>query len=150
MVNIHVKLYGIWTVVQKMLFKEIFYLELWQPLCSADQIHLCNFRGRYHEERFCEIILNLDQWFKEEMLFKGISYLELWQAFCLAECNHLGRGCNEEPVCEIILNLGQWFRKRCRLKGFLPGALAALLWMEQNHLCNFERGHHQEHSHKVI
>ena len=61
------------------------------------------------------------------MLFKGISYLELWQAFCLAECYHLGRGYNNEPVYEIILNLGQWFRKRCRLKGFLSGALAALL-----------------------
>ena len=63
-------------------------------------------------------------------MFKGISYLELWQLFCSAECNHLchfGRGYPEEQFCEIILNLGRWFR-RCRLKYFLSGALAALLF----------------------
>ena len=67
---------------------------------------------------------------QEEMPFKGISYPELWQLFCSAECNHLynfGREYNEERLCEIILNLGQWFR-RCRLKDFLSGALAALLF----------------------
>ena len=31
--NNHVKLYEIWTSGQ---FKDISYLELWQPLCSAD------------------------------------------------------------------------------------------------------------------
>ena len=45
-------------------FKDISYLELWQPLCSAEWNHLCDFGGRYHEEQFCEIILNLDQWFR--------------------------------------------------------------------------------------
>ena len=24
--------------------------------------HLCNFDRRHHEEHFCEIILNIDQW----------------------------------------------------------------------------------------
>ena len=28
----------------------------------------------------------------------------------------------------IIMNLGQWVKKRCRLKDFLSGALAALLF----------------------
>ena len=67
---------------------------------------------------------------QEEMLFKGISCLDIWQPFCSVECNHLcnfGRGYYEEQFCEIILNLGQWFR-RCRLKDFLSGALAALLF----------------------
>ena len=51
-------------VVQKeMLIEDISYLELWPPLCSADPAHLCNF-GRRYEEQFCEIILNLDQWFR--------------------------------------------------------------------------------------
>ena len=36
--NIHVKFYEIWTVVQKMIFKDA----LGQPLCSADQNHRCN------------------------------------------------------------------------------------------------------------
>ena len=65
------------------------------------------------------------------MLFKDISYLELWQPFCSVEWNQLcnfGRGCYEEQFCEIILNLGQRFRRRCRLKDFLSGALAALLF----------------------
>ena len=38
-----------------------------------------------------------------------------------------GRGYYEEQFCEFILNLGQWFRK-CRLKDFLSGALAALMF----------------------
>ena len=69
-------------VQKEMSFKDTSYLELWQPLCSVDQNHLCNFGSRYHEEQFCEIILNLDQRFREEIPFKGISYLEIWQLFC--------------------------------------------------------------------
>ena len=53
-----------------MLFKDISYLELWWPLCSAEWSHLCNYGRVHHEEQFCEIILN------QEMLFKHISYLE--------------------------------------------------------------------------
>ena len=48
-----------------MSFKDISYLELWRPFCSAEQNHLCNFGRGYYEERFCEIILNLDQWFSQ-------------------------------------------------------------------------------------
>ena len=33
------------------------------PLCSAEQSNLRNFRRRHHDEQFCEIILNFDQWF---------------------------------------------------------------------------------------
>ena len=47
-----------------MLFKGISYLELWQPFCSAENNHLCNFGRGYYEEQFCEIILNLGQWFR--------------------------------------------------------------------------------------
>ena len=43
-----------------MSFKEFSYLELWQPLCSAEKKKLCHFVKRHHEEQFCEIILNLD------------------------------------------------------------------------------------------
>ena len=38
--------------------KTFSYLELLQSICSADQNHLCNFGRRYHEEQFCEVILN--------------------------------------------------------------------------------------------
>ena len=63
------------VVQEEMLLKDISYLELWQPLCSVQGNHLCNFGRRHHKEQFCEIILNLDQ---EDMSFKDISYLELW------------------------------------------------------------------------
>ena len=29
--------------------KDISYLELWQPLCSVERNHLCNFGRRHHE-----------------------------------------------------------------------------------------------------
>ena len=63
--NIHVNIeFG--PVVQKeMSFQDISYLELWQPLCSVDWNHLCNF-GRRHEEQSCENILNLDQCFSRK------------------------------------------------------------------------------------
>ena len=62
-------------VVYEKLFKDNSYLELWQPFCSAERNHLCNFDRGYYKELFCEIILNLDQWFRRR--FKDISYLEL-------------------------------------------------------------------------
>ena len=65
--NIHVKLHEIWTVVQEeMSFKDISFLELWQPPCSVDLIHLCNIGRRHHEERSCVIILNLFQQFRRK------------------------------------------------------------------------------------
>ena len=53
-----------------MLFKDISYLELWRPFCSAEQNHLCNFGKGYYEEQLHEIILNLDQQFKRRRLLK--------------------------------------------------------------------------------
>ena len=47
-----------------MSFKDISYLELWWPFCSAEWNNLCNFVIGYQEEQFCEIILNLDQWLR--------------------------------------------------------------------------------------
>ena len=44
-----------------MWFKDIYYLELWQPFCSAERNYLYNVSKGFHEEQFCEIILNLDQ-----------------------------------------------------------------------------------------
>ena len=49
------------VVQQKILFKDISYLELWWPYCSVKQNHWCNFERGYNEEQFSEIILNLDQ-----------------------------------------------------------------------------------------
>ena len=97
--------------VVQMLIKDISFLELWQPICSVELNHLCNFEGKHHEEQFCEIILNLDQWFEPgEDVFIDISYLELWWPLCLAEQNHFcnfARGHHEQKFCEVILNLDQ-------------------------------------------
>ena len=51
-----------------MSFKDISYLELWWPFCSVEWNHLCNFGKVHYEEQFCEIILNLDQWFRRCLL----------------------------------------------------------------------------------
>ena len=53
------------VVQEEMSFKDISYLELWQSLCSVDWNHLYNIGRRHHEEQPCEIILILDQWFKD-------------------------------------------------------------------------------------
>ena len=58
------------VIQEEILLKGISYLELWQPFCSAQRTHLCNFRRGYQEEHFCEIILNLGQWFRRRCLLK--------------------------------------------------------------------------------
>ena len=57
-------------VVQEMSFKNISYLELWQPLCLVDWNHLCNIGRRHHEEQPCEIILDLDKCFRRKCCLK--------------------------------------------------------------------------------
>ena len=44
-------------MVQEMLFKDITYLEVWQPHFSAVKNHLCNFGRGHHDKHFCEIVL---------------------------------------------------------------------------------------------
>ena len=53
-----------------MLFKGISYLELWQPLLFSGVEPLFNFSRGYYEEQFCEIILNLGQWFRRRCCLK--------------------------------------------------------------------------------
>ena len=38
---------------------------------------MCNFGRVYYEEHFCEIILNLDQWFRKRCLLKIFLFLAL-------------------------------------------------------------------------
>ena len=51
-------------------FKGISYLELWPPFCSVEGNHLLNFGRGYYEDKFCEIILNLGQWFRRRCCLK--------------------------------------------------------------------------------
>ena len=57
-------------VQEEMSLKDMSYLELWQPLCLVERNYLCNFGRRHHEEQFCEIILNLDEWFRRRCRLK--------------------------------------------------------------------------------
>ena len=56
------------VVLDEMPFKEISYLDIWQQSCSAECNHLCNFGRGYYKEQFCEIILNLCQWFRRRFI----------------------------------------------------------------------------------
>ena len=92
--------------VQEMPFKDIFYLELWRPFCSVQRNHLCTFGRGYQEEQFCEIILNLDQWFRRRCLLKTFLIWRSGGPFVqrsttIATCN-FGRGHYEEQFCYLF------------------------------------------------
>ena len=57
-------------MVQEMSVKDISYLELLKPFCSVERNHLFNLGRGFKKEHFCEIILNLDQWFRRRCLLK--------------------------------------------------------------------------------
>ena len=51
-----------------------------------EQNHLCNFSQGHHEEQFCELILNLDQWFRRGCHLKDfLSGALAVHVFCGAE-----------------------------------------------------------------
>ena len=60
-----VKLFEFGPVVQEeMSLKDISYLELWRPFCSAELKHICAILVEGINKNKSEIILNLDQWFR--------------------------------------------------------------------------------------
>ena len=116
-----------------MLFKDISYLELWWPFCSAERnnLCLCNFGRGYPEEQFYKNYFEFGPVVQEEITFERFFYLELWQPSCSVEQNHLCNFCKEqceEQFCEFILYLDLWFRGRCRFNQFLSRALAVPLF----------------------
>ena len=128
--NINAKLYEIWTSGSGGVDCRHFLSRALAAPLSVDWNHLCNFGRKHHEEQSCEIILNLDQWFRRKCSLKVILIWSSGSPF-VRQSNHLCNFCSgyyEEQYCEIILNLGQWFRRRCCFKDFLYGALAALLF----------------------
>ena len=104
-----------------MLFKDISNLELWPPFCSAELNHLCNFGRGYHEETFCEIILNFDQWFRRRCILKifliwssGDHFVQRRGTICAIVVEGIMR--NNSVI--FFLYLDQWFMRRCCLKIF--------------------------------
>ena len=77
-----------------MSFKDISYLELWQPFCSAERNLLCNIDSIYYEDQFCEMILNLDQWFRRRCLLK---IFNIWSSG-----NHFVR--QRGSICAILVD----------------------------------------------
>ena len=57
------------VVQEEMLFKT--FKELRQPFYSVVWNHLCNIGTRHHKDQPCEIILNLDQWFRRKCPLKA-------------------------------------------------------------------------------
>ena len=142
-----------------MSFKDITYLELWRPFCSAEQNHLFNIGRGYHEEQFCEIIMNLDQWFRRRCLLKifliwssGGPFVQQSRTICaffiyFFFCYRVSRG----TILWNYFEFGPVVAEEMSFKIFLY----LELWqpscsVERVHLCNFERGHHGEHSCEVI
>ena len=73
--NNSMKLFEFETVVQEeMSFKDISYLEIWRPFCSAEQNHLCNSSREHHEEQFYESISSLGQWFRRRCCLKDFMW----------------------------------------------------------------------------
>ena len=105
-------------VQEALSFKDISYVELWRPFCSAGGgggaggggEPFCNFGKGHNEEQFSELNSNLGQWFRRRCHLKYFLSGVL-RPFCSVERNHLynfGIGHYEEQFCEIILNLDQW------------------------------------------
>ena len=83
--------------------KDISYLELRQPFCSADWNHLCNFGRGYYEEQFPEIISNLVQWFGrcclKDFLYRALGALLFGGA---KPFMHFEKGHHGEHSCQVI------------------------------------------------
>ena len=92
---------------------------------------MCNFERRLQEEKICEIVMDMDQWFSRRchlniFLIRSSSGPFVQQSHII--CANLVKGYYEEQLSEIILNLDQWFRRESHKKYFLSRALAAHLF----------------------
>ena len=136
------------VVKEEMFFKGISYQELCWPVCSAEQNDLCNF-GRWHyEEQFYELISNLGLWFSRRcrliyflsgglvaLIFSGAEpFMQKWKmaSWGTFMWSYIKFG----PVVQEDISYLKLWRPFCSA--------------EWNHLCNFERGHHGEHSREAI
>ena len=92
-----------------MSFKGISYIQLWQLFCSAEWNHLCNYGRGYYEKQFCEIILNLGQWFRGRcrlnFFFSGTLVADLFGG--AKSFSNFERGYHGKLSCEVIWNLDQ-------------------------------------------
>ena len=71
-----------------MSFKDISYLEVWQPPRSVDRT-ICGILVEGIMRKNSVKYFEFGPVVQKEMPFKYISYLELWWIICSAEKNHL-------------------------------------------------------------
>ena len=137
-----------------MLFKDISYLELWQPLCSVDWNHLCNIWRIHHAKLFCKIILNLDQWFRRKSGLKVFLIWSLSGSPCVQRsinmCAIFVRGIKRNKFVKlfwiwVIGSGGDAFKDISYLE--LWYSLCSIYW---NHLCNIGSRHHEEEPYVVL
>ena len=118
-----------------------------------EQKYLCSFELGHYGVHSCEVIWNLDKWFRMRCHLKTF-YLEFCQPVSSADQNYLcnvGRRYHKERFCEIILNLDQWFRRKCRLK-------ISLIWSSCMHFVRrsvticaiYGRGYYEEQFCEII
>ena len=94
----------------------ISYLQLWWPFCSVEQNHLYNFDRGHYEKYFCEIVLNLDLWFRRcrlnvFLIYSSGGFFVQWsRIICAILVESIIRNIS------VILYLNQWWWRRCRLK----------------------------------
>ena len=135
------KLFWIWTSGSAAVISKISYLELWQPSCSVERNHLCNFERGHHGEHSCEVLLNLDQWFrrchlKTFLIWSSGGPFVQRSAFCSAERNHLcffGSGHYEEQFLWNYFEFEPVVQEAMSLKRFL-------IWSSGSHPVQWKEG----------
>ena len=136
-------------VLEEISFKDISYLELWLPFCSAERNRLCKFGRGYYEEQFCENILNLDQWFRRRCFLKifliwssGDPFVQQSGTICAILVEGIKRNNNFEfgPLVQEMS-----FKDISYLDLWLHFCSA-----ERNRLCDFGRGYYEEQFSEII
>ena len=140
--KIHLKLYGIWTSGSEggCPLKTFFPIPLAAPLFSGPEPFVCNIGRSYHEEQFCEIILNMNKWFRRNCRLKvfliwssGSSFVRRSVTICAILVEGIMRN-NSLKLYWIWVSGSDVVLKISYLELWWPSCV-----VERNHLCNFKK-----------
>ena len=130
-------------------FKDISYLESsGGHFVQQSRTFCANFGRGHYEENFCEITLNLGQWFRRcfyiFLIYRsGSPFLPRSKTICAIYY----RGHFEKHFCEVIWNVVQEMSFKDIYYIQLWQQLYSVEW---NHFCNLSIGHYEEHSYGII
>ena len=149
--NISVKLFWMLTSGSGDVIQRYFLSTALVPFCLREQNHLCNFGRGHYERHFCEIILNLDRWFRRK------SHLKLFLIYNSGGPFLWQSGTIYAILVEIIMRIISvklfWIKKfrRCCLNLFLIYSSDGNFSLKQNHkLCIFGKGLYEKISVKLF